>query len=134
MAVTLPLSPTPRTAPDSKKSTLFATIDEYLFGMPSEYSSAGLQRKENERARLHATAERLGSEKFNAEQAEINRQWQERLANTSYQRAMEDMRQAGINPMFAIGQGGAITPSGGTAYSSSNPSGANLTSEAVFKP
>lgn len=34
----------------------------------------------------------------------------ERMANTQYQRATEDMRAAGINPMLAIMQGGAAAP------------------------
>lgn len=44
---------------------------------------------------------------FSREQME----WQERMANSSYQRAVEDMKKAGINPVMAINQGGAATPS-----------------------
>lgn len=36
--------------------------------------------------------------------------WQERMANTSYQRATADLLQANLNPMLAYQQGGATTP------------------------
>lgn len=47
--------------------------------------------------------------------ARENRQFQERMSNTAYQRATEDMRRAGINPMLAYSQGGASSPGGSTA-------------------
>lgn len=59
---------------------------------------------------------------YNAQQAEINRQWQERMANTVYQRTVKDMKAAGINPILAaqMGLGTASIGSGATA-SMSNP-------------
>lgn len=43
--------------------------------------------------------------KFNSEEAQKARQWQEQLANTTYQRTMQDMIKAGINPILAAGAG-----------------------------
>jgi len=52
---------------------------------------------------------------FNRAEAEKNRQFQESMSNSAYQRATEDMKKAGINPMLAIMKGGASSPSGSAA-------------------
>lgn len=54
---------------------------------------------------------------FNAEQARIQRGWEESMSNTAYQRAVKDMRKAGLNPYLAYSQGGAATPTGYSASS-----------------
>lgn len=52
---------------------------------------------------------------FNARQAKLNREFQERMSNTSLQRQMADAKKAGVNPLFALGKAGATTPAGSTA-------------------
>lgn len=49
---------------------------------------------------------------YNSAEALANRDWQEKMSSTAYQRAVEDMKKAGLNPILAFSNGGASTPGG----------------------
>lgn len=68
----------------------------------------------------NAAADRQAdSQRFNAEQAQANRDFQQMMSSTAYQRGMLDMKTAGLNPILAYQKGPASSPSGATA--STNP-------------
>lgn len=70
---------------------------------------------ESEQARLNREFQQTSADKamaFTANENQINREFQERMSNSAYQRAVEDMRKAGLSPLLAYSQGGASSPAG----------------------
>lgn len=56
---------------------------------------------------------------FNAEQAQLNRSWQENMSNTAHQREVADLVAAGLSPVLSANTG-ASTTSGATASADTN--------------
>ena len=62
----------------------------------------------------------MGNQEFQSDQAQINRDFQENMANTSFQRRVADLKAAGLSLMLAYSQGGAAVPTGSQASSAAN--------------
>lgn len=91
---------------------LSATING-LWNLGNSAANAYFNSKEAKKQRDWASGE-----------AQKQRDWQTEMSNTSYTRAVKDLRNADLNPLLAVtGMSGASTPSGGV------PSGASASGD-----
>lgn len=87
-------------------STIGTAVGTY-FGMPNVGAAAGsvIDGIRSEKSQKDTNQQTV-------EEAQKNRDFQERMRATQYQTTVEDLKKAGLNPMLAYTQGGAGTPSG----------------------
>lgn len=93
----------------------------FLGGIISSVAGAAVNAHAYKRNRVYADEVRQEQNQFNAEQAQIAREYNQQMDNTKYQRQVADMQAAGVNPALAM-HGGVSTQ----ATSNAQAQGANV--------
>lgn len=69
---------------------------------------------------VQSAADKIQTQAYNSQEAQKERDWQEYMSSTAYQRMMNDASAAGINPYYLLsgGSSGASSASGAAASTS----------------
>lgn len=97
-----------------EQNTAFMNM-QHAWNMEAMDESQRFNAAEAEKARLFSSNEAGRQMSFQQKTLDQQQGFQSYLAHTAYQRAMGDMKKAGLNPVLAYQQGGAPMASGGSA-------------------
>lgn len=113
--------------------TLTSPIVRKIFGLGVKSSASSpspigeLQSQLQDFFSSNYSAEAIARDRAWAEaQAQKQMDFQERMSSTAYQRAIQDLKAAGLNPALAYMQGGAPSAAGAMATTSSTQQQAQL--------
>lgn len=103
-------------------SKSYSDLMELLQGIADKNNAWSASQAQKQMDFQSASADK--AMKFNADQAALDRKWQEYMSNTAHQREIKDLKAAGLNPVLSANAGAPVT-SGATAsgYASSGAMG-----------